>query len=251
MPETTIVSPSSSGRDVAGTWTDTTPNITVGQSSNTTGGAIFPTAAFKDVIITGLAFGFGPTLGLTQNWNVSARTERLWGLPGWETFSQDRLPWINNAQTPTESFWAGQFQTPPAGSDTMLLDTHVGGTAPRRQQLTIEAGSNYLPSVEAILNRQPPALAVVFTKNDAGFDETMRVTLNVTHQPMFTGLVGPWQAEGRADECPKCGLKSTRDTWVRDGYNMNMMVCPRCWDPEDTVGRQLVPGREREGIGEG
>jgi ribosomal protein S27AE len=50
--------------------------------------------------------------------------------------------------------------------------------------------------------------------------------------PDFTGLSGPWKATGRADECPKCGGKSTRDTWVMDGYSKRF-VCPRCYDPPE------------------
>ena len=70
-------------------------------------------------------------------------------------------------------------------------------------------------------------------------------------EPEFTGLQGPYQAWGRADECPKCGGKSTRDTWLRDGYT-GMMVCPHCYDEPDLVGRSYQGlGSEREGSGEG
>ena len=76
-------------------------------------------------------------------------------------------------------------------------------------------------------------------------------TVDTTTQKAFTGLEGPWRAQGRADECPKCGGKSTRDRWVRDRYT-KLMVCPRCYDPMGTedVGRAKI-GSERPGIGEG
>jgi|SRR3990172_1778344 len=73
--------------------------------------------------------------------------------------------------------------------------------------------------------------------------------LTVSNQ--FTGLVGHYEARGRADECPVCGRKSTRDTWVRSGY-LQMMVCPECYDEPDLVGRSYQGlGSERPGSGEG
>ena len=76
-------------------------------------------------------------------------------------------------------------------------------------------------------------------------------TLSLTVDPQFTGLSGPVEARGRADECPKCGGKSTRDTWTRDGYT-KMMVCPECYDEEDRVGQHYQGlGSERPGQGEG
>lgn len=73
----------------------------------------------------------------------------------------------------------------------------------------------------------------------------------VTYEGNFTGLVGHEQARGRADECLKCGGKSTRDTWVRDGFT-NQMVCPHCYDEQDLVGRHYQGlGSERPGQGEG
>lgn len=75
--------------------------------------------------------------------------------------------------------------------------------------------------------------------------------LSITGEGQFTGIEGPYQAYGRADECPKCGGKSTRDTWVRDGYT-DMMVCSECYDEEDLVGRHYQGlGSERPGQGEG
>ena len=70
-----------------------------------------------------------------------------------------------------------------------------------------------------------------------------------TEGALFTGLSGPYKAEGRADECPKCGGKSTRDSWTRDGYT-EILVCPRCYDPPDWTGRTRI-GRERPPINEG
>lgn len=66
----------------------------------------------------------------------------------------------------------------------------------------------------------------------------------------FTGLEGPWRAQGRADRCPRCGMPSTRDTWVRDGYLPGMRVCPKCYDPPDEVGRSVRVGSERPPEGE-
>jgi hypothetical protein len=76
-------------------------------------------------------------------------------------------------------------------------------------------------------------------------------TLSLEGDLQFTGIEGPYQAYGRADECPKCGGKSTRDTWTRDGYT-DMMVCAECYDEEDLVGRHYQGlGSERPGQGEG
>lgn len=87
-----------------------------------------------------------------------------------------------------------------------------------------------------------------------GPDIEAAVTLTATYQEAFTGLSGPDRALGRADECPKCGGKSTRDTWVRDRFS-DKMVCPRCYDPqsfEDVDARRGArSGREREGVNEG
>lgn len=81
------------------------------------------------------------------------------------------------------------------------------------------------------------------------FSSLLSTTL--TYQDAFTGLEGPWEARGRADECPICGRKSTRDTWVRNDY-FKMMACPECYDEEDRVGRHYVGlGSERPGSGEG
>lgn len=87
--------------------------------------------------------------------------------------------------------------------------------------------------------------------NSHGADGCVITNMTLTYQEAFTGLSGPYQARGRADECPKCGGKSTRDTWVRDGYT-KLMVCPHCYDEEDRVGQHYVGlGSERPGSGEG
>jgi hypothetical protein len=69
-----------------------------------------------------------------------------------------------------------------------------------------------------------------------------------TTYPSFTGLEGPYLAEGRADLCPKCGGPSTRDLWVRDGY-LKIFVCERCYDPPDLYGRAR-PRPEKPGVNE-
>ena len=85
-----------------------------------------------------------------------------------------------------------------------------------------------------------------------GTDVTVVPAVALDYQDAFTGLEGPWRALGRADHCPKCGLPSTRDTWVRDRFS-DKMTCKACYDPlsYDDVDRRTAVGREREGLGEG
>ena len=64
-----------------------------------------------------------------------------------------------------------------------------------------------------------------------------------------TGLVGPWKAESRCDECPVCGFMTLRETWVMDGYRKHL-VCPMCYDPPDPYDKPLVIKPEREGLNE-
>jgi hypothetical protein len=83
----------------------------------------------------------------------------------------------------------------------------------------------------------------------SGEDAFIGQQLLTTYSPMFTGLEGAKyaRAHGRADECPKCGGKSTRDTWVMDGYT-EILVCPKCYDEPDLTGRVDKVGRERPPI---
>lgn len=100
------------------------------------------------------------------------------------------------------------------------------------------------------------AFSILWTATSSGqtiffndFVIVPRPTFTTTEGPVFTGLEGPWQAQGRADYCPKCAQPSTRDTWVMDGYTKSM-VCSRCWDPADDSGK-FKPSREQPPIGEG
>jgi hypothetical protein len=75
-------------------------------------------------------------------------------------------------------------------------------------------------------------------------------SFNVTHQQGLTGLVGHHEAYGRADECPKCGGKSVRDEWVRDAWT-DLMVCHRCYDPDDPLGKRRSSRGEQAPVNEG
>lgn len=67
---------------------------------------------------------------------------------------------------------------------------------------------------------------------------------------LFRALSGPWQAMGRADECPICGRKSTRDTWVFSEWHKRM-VCPECFDPVDPLEhRREIETEDPLGLGE-
>lgn len=121
---------------------------------------------------------------------------------------------------------------------TVPLNTTTGGATPIDAQLV-----HRLPANDGTYRT---ALGISWS----GAGGTISVTLpTVTHQPGFTGLSGPWLAQGRADECPTCGKRSTRDTWVRDGWT-GLMVCARCYDPPDPLGRRVSRG-ERPPVGEG
>jgi len=64
-----------------------------------------------------------------------------------------------------------------------------------------------------------------------------------------TGLSGHAGAEGRADECPRCGFKSTRDTWVLDP-NLKRFVCTlnNCQDRDHW--EFVAAAREQPGVNE-
>jgi hypothetical protein len=86
----------------------------------------------------------------------------------------------------------------------------------------------------------------------AGFRPQAFLTVDAETTPYTskrTGLVGPDQAQSRADECPVCGFMSLRERWVKDGYRKRL-VCPMCYDPPDKYEREIVIQPERPGLNE-
>ncbi len=99
---------------------------------------------------------------------------------------------------------------------------------------------------------------LMWTENTGTAGQELRnVTLDLTYSTStdtyskhFTGLEGPVNAMGRADECPICGRKTTRDTWVFSPWH-ERMTCPECSDPEDSYeNRQGITSEDRLGVGE-
>lgn len=133
---------------------------------------------------------------------------------------------------------AADFTTPNAEATVSLsLNEALGAATPLKTVLSFGADANAL------------GLALAWDSVD---DVVVAPTaLALTYQDAFTGLEGPWKAQGRADHCPKCGLPSTRDRWVRDRFS-DRMVCRRCYDPLSfaDVDQKRSVGHEREGLGE-
>lgn len=148
-----------------------------------------------------------------------------------------RLTYVDAFGTLNYSVASPQTLTIPlhtsAGAATTLLSA-------LRRSRTADSGGVVRLGLGVRLSESSPSTPVTINWNDITFDG----------QPQFTGLSGPYRAHGRADECPVCGGKSTRDTWVRSGY-LQMMVCPHCYDEEDLVGRHLKLGTEKPPVGEG
>lgn len=86
--------------------------------------------------------------------------------------------------------------------------------------------------------------AVTFNSLEASSGQP---TLSLTEYPFLGGKVGPYRALGRVDRCPRCGFIRTRDTFVADGWEEGLLVCPECWDPEEPRPRFHHP-RERPPI---
>jgi hypothetical protein len=129
------------------------------------------------------------------------------------------------------------------------LDTTL--VADASNQVIVPIGNETGPAtaiVTQLISRDGVRQAIGAAWSGAGGDTTFREP-RIFYEQGFTGLSGPHLAEGRADECPKCGNRTTRDTWVRDGWT-NMLVCGRCVDPEDPVGKTRMPS-ERTGVNEG
>lgn len=154
-------------------------------------------------------------------------------------------------------------------SARVLVPRRVGFTGfsssvmPSQQLVTPKAAEVTVPAGTADLELDI-ATQLLAAQGQVGFSGTLGLvlrlssgsltfgdsaTLETTEGPFFTGLRGPWKAQSRADECPKCGGKSVRETWVRDGYT-RQLVCPSCYDPPDRT-RHRRAGRERPPIGEG
>lgn len=166
--------------------------------------------------------------------------------PVTENFSDTNLP-SQLPKTVITDFFPTQL-LPPTPPYTVTLELHTTEGMATALLDALRAG----PKTKDSEGVRRLALGLRHTTDSVGPTGGVDLTaLSLTGVPEFTGLQGPYQAYGRADECPKCGYKSTRDTWVRDGYT-DMMVCGRCYDEEDLVGRHYQGlGSERQGQGEG
>jgi hypothetical protein len=153
-----------------------------------------------------------------------------------------------NRPISTKTIPAYYTVTVPAGqTDTLTLDLNNADGSGTQVAAGLRTGRS--PDANGVI-RAPIGFQLnadsVSPLPGAGFTQ-----LNLEGELQFTGIEGRHWAHGRADECPKCGSKSTRDTWTRDGYT-DMMVCKRCYDEEDLVGRHYQGlGSERPGQGEG
>lgn len=73
---------------------------------------------------------------------------------------------------------------------------------------------------------------------------------SIAYANRFTGLVGPWSARSRVDECPVCGGRSPREEWAYSAWHKRMS-CAKCVDPKDPYEEPIyVPADEPLGGGE-
>ncbi|HLE80910.1 MAG TPA: hypothetical protein VJA25_06430 [Dehalococcoidia bacterium] len=140
--------------------------------------------------------------------------------------------------------------TEPFSSETVLLTNGVPNSITVPLNLSDGRANTFLAQLGMGSAHTRVAIGARWVGSVLANQTTFREP-RITYDQAFTGLAGKAHARGRADECPKCGGKSTRDTWVRDGYTQ-MMVCPECYDEPDLVGRSYQGlGSERPGSGEG
>ena len=66
-------------------------------------------------------------------------------------------------------------------------------------------------------------------------------TLATTELPFIGGRSGNVEARSRVDRCPICGFYDVREKFIPDGYRAGLLVCEKCWDPEDPPSQPIPP----------
>jgi len=235
---TTIANPIQSGNwdPSIGVWSGAAPYLV---DQVVEGWSVFDMATVSTSLVYGVTFRFGSTLVGDYTLDIL-------------TYNYPRTSDFTSAAPPTNRVIqlnaAEVTVAGPNGFGLATLPIHTAGG-----QATAALGRLKANGPLDSLGQQRFAFGVrlsadsPITSSPSSFVSTLVLTVD----PQFTGLSGPVEARGRADECPKCGGKSTRDTWTRDGYT-KMMVCPECYDEEDRVGQHYQGlGSERPGQGEG
>ena len=66
-------------------------------------------------------------------------------------------------------------------------------------------------------------------------------TLVSVELPFIGGRSGNVEARSRVDRCPICGFYDVREKFTPDGYRAGLLVCEKCWDPEDPPSSPIPP----------
>jgi hypothetical protein len=94
--------------------------------------------------------------------------------------------------------------------------------------------------------------AFVFRFERDGFPATLRQVGSAAHLfvpgvlasvelPFIGGRSGNVEARSRVDRCPICGFYDVREKFIPDGYRAGLLVCEKCWDPEDPPSSPIPP----------
>lgn len=191
--------------------------------------------------------------------DTSPGLQFLFGAGGAARFTRDgpaRKLWSNAVLTLTYSSGAGG-----AGTLTVKCLKRVYAAAWTNSNLPTNTNlpTETLYSASATINLANPTLAISLPMNDSttgmstyfggfllgeslsarivglifewsGGNLVLTPALTATYSKDLTGLVSARPAMSRADECPRCGTESFRETWLVDGET-NTLVCPECYDP--------------------
>lgn len=163
-------------------------------------------------------------------------------------------PWSISARTRVADFlhvhvdWNVQVTIPLTFTDVVVDRVN---TVLRRSSGTARLG--FLISTESVNGPTPDATFAIANPTSVIIPEEQVPALVwsvpiLGTEDVLQGKVGTDQASSRWDRCPKCGFYTLRETWVQDGYREGLLVCPKCWEPEDREPRDLAP--ETEPVGE-
>lgn len=180
------------------------------------------------------------------------------GTVTFEPFSQVSIPTSGNGPPayvtdPVRLGWrkVGDITAPTTVAGTATLDMGQVGAAIYKSN--IASGTQFSTTfvLMGIIN-MPDIADTISTTPASSTDLTLitdEVSTNTTARR--TGLSGPVNAQSRADECPRCGTMTLRETWVRDGAQAGqrgILLCPACRDDPEPL--PVMLRSERPGINE-